>query len=67
MEEQNYRRELPGSKRVILDIKELPFSAKEALNVLRGNIQSCREFFGAGEADALSGLGYPEFFHNVQI
>ena len=39
MEEQNYRRELPGSRRVILDIKDLPFSAREALNVLRGNIQ----------------------------
>lgn len=36
MEEQNYRRELPGSRRVIPDIKDLPFSAREALNVLRG-------------------------------
>lgn len=39
MEQQNYRRELPGNNRVIPEIKELPFSAREALNVLRGNIQ----------------------------
>lgn len=39
MEQQNYRRELPGNNRVVPEIKELPFSAREALNVLRGNIQ----------------------------
>lgn len=39
MEQQNYRQELPGNNRVIPEIKELPFSAREALNVLRGNIQ----------------------------
>lgn len=39
MEQQNYRRELPGGRQVIPTIKELPFPAKEALNVLRGNIQ----------------------------
>ena len=35
MEQQNYRQELPGNNRVIPEIKELPFSAREALNVLR--------------------------------
>ena len=39
MEQQNYRQELPGRRQVIPSIKELPFAARESINVLRGNIQ----------------------------
>ena len=38
-QQQTWRRELPNYKQVAPEIEDLPFQAKEAINVLRGNIQ----------------------------
>ena len=38
-QQQTWRRELPNYKQVAPEIDDLPFQAREAINVLRGNIQ----------------------------
>ena len=38
-QQQTWRRELPNYKQVAPEIEDLPFQAREAVNVLRGNIQ----------------------------
>lgn len=38
-QQQTWRRELPNYKQVAPEIEDLPFQAREAINVLRGNIQ----------------------------
>ena len=38
-QQQTWRRELPNYKQVAPVMDDLPFQAREAINVLRGNIQ----------------------------
>ena len=79
-QQQTWRRELPNYKQVAPEIEDLPFQAREAINVLRGNIQlsganlkviaitsAVANEGKSSIAFPLSGLRYPQFRDDVPV